>query len=982
MQEYYSQRASTPGTFLITEATLVALEAGGLKHAPGVYSQTQITAWKEIVAGVHAANSYIYCQLWAFGRQANEGDLKEDDPSLSVVGPSSIPMNNHGAPVPRALTVPEIQEYIHLYATAARNAVHEAGFDGVEIHGGNGYLIDQFLQDVSNQRQDDYGGTIERRSRFGLEVVRAVVDALGTPTKVGIRLSPWSTFSGMGMDNPIPQFTYFVEKLRREFPDLAYIHVIEPRVAGDRDDNVGAQKSHSANDFLRDIWAPKPYISAGGYSRFNAVQRTQERQNELIAFGRWFISNPDLPIRLEKDLELNPYDRGTFFLSGDTTGRGYTDYNFVHTSIDTLLSASLPEASYDSAARDPAPQCFPGTRELYIKEVMDWALSRGTHSYDHLPILWLKEPAGVGKTAVAQTCTERLKRINQPCAAVFFSIKGRSDPKRLFPSIAYQLATIHPEYYALLDAIVRRDRTLVDKSPRFQLQKLIVEPLRQLHHSGKGFLQQVPIIIDGLDECEGGRAAHCTVIDLITEVTQEAIPLVLAFFSRPEAHIEASFARVNAAKLTHAVFLPISRTTDNEIASFVRGGFRDIAQRTNLSPQPPWPADDDVDLIVRAAGGLFSYAAAILRHASLIVWCNLLRISRFTFRIICNQLSAVLQYREKSFEVEYPNQVVDHEDWNYMFPVVHDTIRHHAGGSISFFHKSFIDFLQDPSRSGDYCMHSPVMHRLLSQHLAELWREYDTQIYLPGSGSSIAIYPLSQTSPDIRTKDWSISSVPKIAEPSPLSEPHPDQFVNLVIIGEVYSWLHSMSNRLIDRGLLDIRSARSFNKGNHRLGLQLMSSRLLGNRSERVWYQRCECRTTSYEGTTLLRLLPQAFSDFDVAEYRESIRRRQEAGLIKPFYRNTFERLKAMILRHKTRGPLESGFYKMGKGEKSIIWYWEINHEKRYYQSIRSPSLDDAMRVYEREDIDHWLRNWDEAVSWKTSTEHVEQSLVFAPPPY
>ncbi|KAF5353345.1 hypothetical protein D9756_007794 [Leucocoprinus leucothites] len=332
MREYYSQRGSTPGTLLISEATLIAPKAGGLKHAPGVYSQEQITAWQNIVEGVHAAGSYIYCQLWAFGRQASERHLKDEDPTFSVVGPSPIPIKRDGAAVPRELTIPEIHEYVQLYATAARNAVHEAHFDGVEIHGANGYLVDEFLQDVSNQRQDEYGGSIERRSRFGLEVVRAVVDAVGTPKKVGIRLAPWSSFGGMGMEDPVPQFTHFVTTLKQEFPDLAYIHVIEPRVAGDRDDNVRGQKPHAANNFLRDIWAPRPYMSAGGYDRQDAIRQADERENELVAFGRTFIANPDLPIRLEKNLALTPYNRKTFYLMGDTTGEGYTDYPFSSAS--------------------------------------------------------------------------------------------------------------------------------------------------------------------------------------------------------------------------------------------------------------------------------------------------------------------------------------------------------------------------------------------------------------------------------------------------------------------------------------------------------------------------------------------------------------------------------------------------------------------------------------------------------------------------
>lgn len=217
MKEYYSQRATTPGTLLITEATFIAPQAGGQKNVPGIYSEEQIDMWKEVrlhiisdinpitdgrfmgclqvVKGVHDKGSRIFCQLWAMGRQAKEEHLKSDSPSFAVVGPSAIPKQDD-APVPHELTVPEIKQYIRLYASAARKVVHEAHFDGVEVHGANGYLIDEFLQDVSSKRQDGYGGSVERRSRFGLEVMRAVVDAVGTAERVGIRLSPWSPFGG------------------------------------------------------------------------------------------------------------------------------------------------------------------------------------------------------------------------------------------------------------------------------------------------------------------------------------------------------------------------------------------------------------------------------------------------------------------------------------------------------------------------------------------------------------------------------------------------------------------------------------------------------------------------------------------------------------------------------------------------------------------------------------------------------------------
>ncbi|KXN86852.1 putative inactive dehydrogenase EasA [Leucoagaricus sp. SymC.cos] len=291
MKEYYTQRASTPGTLIITEATIVAQKAGGMSNIPGIYNQKQVDAWRQIVDSVHETGSFIFSQLWAHGRQASEAQLKEEDPSFSLVGPFPIPIDAEDATKPHELTISEIKEYVQLYAAAARRAVHAANFDGVELHAANGYLIDQFLQDASNQRQDEYGGSVERRSRFGLEIVKAVVEAVGTAQKVGVRLSPWSPFAGMGIDDPVPQFSHFVSWLKQEFPDLAYIHVVEPRVAGDRDNETRLQRRHAANDFLRDIWFPKPYISAGGYNRQDAIRQANARENELIAFGRVFIAN-------------------------------------------------------------------------------------------------------------------------------------------------------------------------------------------------------------------------------------------------------------------------------------------------------------------------------------------------------------------------------------------------------------------------------------------------------------------------------------------------------------------------------------------------------------------------------------------------------------------------------------------------------------------------------------------------------------------
>ncbi|KAJ7471649.1 hypothetical protein B0H11DRAFT_1729777 [Mycena galericulata] len=222
---------------------------------------------------------------------------------------------------PRPLAVTEIQEYVDLYAQAARNALR-AGFDGVEIHAANGYLIDQFSQDVSNKRKDEYGGSVENRARFALEVVDAVTSAVAGD-RTGIRLSPWSRFQKMGMADPKPTFTYLVSQIKAAHLDFAYIHVVEPRIAGD-DDAIGHDSD--GNDFLRALWAPRTLISAGGYTRESALSRA-ENEGDLIAFGRRFLANPDLPVRLMKRIPLNEADRKTFFRV--ESAEGYTDYPFA-----------------------------------------------------------------------------------------------------------------------------------------------------------------------------------------------------------------------------------------------------------------------------------------------------------------------------------------------------------------------------------------------------------------------------------------------------------------------------------------------------------------------------------------------------------------------------------------------------------------------------------------------------------------------------
>ncbi|KAI5276614.1 FMN-linked oxidoreductase [Aureobasidium subglaciale] len=319
VKDYYSQRSSVPGTLIITEATPISARAGGYNNVPGIYTAAQIKAWKEIVDSVHAKGGVIYMQLWALGRTADPSALKKD--GYELCSSSDIPMSDN-SPKPRPLTEDEIQILIKDYANAAKNAIEGAGFDGVEIHGANGYLIDQFTQDTCNKREDRWGGSVENRTRFALEVTKAVVDAVGAD-KTGIRLSPWSPFQGMKMDDPIPTFTHLINGLKEH--KLAYVHLVESRIQGNAD-----VESTEKIDFAIDAWGKtSPILIAGGFrtdSAYRAADEEYADKDVVIVFGRYFISNPDLVYRVKQKIPLADYDRDTFYAA--KSEKGYTDYSF------------------------------------------------------------------------------------------------------------------------------------------------------------------------------------------------------------------------------------------------------------------------------------------------------------------------------------------------------------------------------------------------------------------------------------------------------------------------------------------------------------------------------------------------------------------------------------------------------------------------------------------------------------------------------
>jgi N-ethylmaleimide reductase len=323
--EYYRQRA-TPGGLIIAEATPVMATGHGNPGVPGIYTEQQIKGWRAVVDAVHAKGGLIFLQLWHVGRVSHSslqpGGVLPVAPSAVPIGGGMKAMTASGPPVPyetpRALETEEIAGVVESFRQGARNAM-EAGFDGVEIHGANGYLIEQFLQSHTNLRTDQYGGSIANRARFLMEVTQAVIEVWGA-NRVGVRLTPYGIANGSGEADPMPLYTHVVQSLQPF--GLAYLHFIEPRSSGAGRAEVNHQNVPSAMELFRPIWKGI-LMTAGGFTGETANAAIASGLADAIAFGRIFISNPDLPRRLARGFPLTPYNRATFY-GGEEIG--YTDY--------------------------------------------------------------------------------------------------------------------------------------------------------------------------------------------------------------------------------------------------------------------------------------------------------------------------------------------------------------------------------------------------------------------------------------------------------------------------------------------------------------------------------------------------------------------------------------------------------------------------------------------------------------------------------
>ena len=323
--KYYAQRASAG--LIISEATQISQQGQGYPATPGIHSPEQVAGWKLVTKAVHEKGGKIFLQLWHVGRISHSSHQPH---GALPVAPSAITPTGKvftadwkqaDYETPRALEINEIASIIEDYRKACINA-KEAGFDGVEVHGANGYLLDQFLQDGSNTRTDEYGGTIENRAKFLLQVVDVAVGVWGKG-RVGVRLSPYGTFNDMSDSNPEALFGYVLEQLNQR--SIAYVHMIEPRATSAGGNDAVASDAPCTSELFRTKFSGA-FISAGGYTPESAKDAVASGTVDAVAFGRIYIANPDLPERIKAGAALNPYNRASFYGGAE---KGYTDYPFL-----------------------------------------------------------------------------------------------------------------------------------------------------------------------------------------------------------------------------------------------------------------------------------------------------------------------------------------------------------------------------------------------------------------------------------------------------------------------------------------------------------------------------------------------------------------------------------------------------------------------------------------------------------------------------
>lgn len=721
----------------------------------------------------------------------------------------------------------------------------------------------------------------------------------------------------------------------------------------------------------------------------------------------------------------------------------------IRAGIEILLEASAPEAAVDSEERQYAPSCFPGTREQYIEDITSWATGP---TDEHSPsIYWMRGPAGVGKSAIAQTCAQKVKHVDQLGAAYFFTVGKHNDSARFFTTIAYQLSTIFPGYREILDDKVRRDRTLVKKTLASQFRSLITEPLRDSQSRGLKIPRRA-IFIDGLDECQDQDKQREIIEIIASSVHDPCTPFRWAIFSRPEPQIVSAFTQASISPLCRVVWLPISREIDGEIELYLKGGFENILRRRNISLSSPWPADGVIRTLVEASDGLFAYPAAVLRfidrYPSLrlqeplqeilsvitegksrsrspsspfaeldafyllimrripehifptvqlflldivssgsrgnfgALMNNRLGLSETEFRGIYNHLHAVLVFEDPPKPLLFDRSIdvsrsFYEQNLSTDYNPIHYNRPHEAGGMSWFHHKSFYDFLVDPSRSASFCPSAAAIRELQFERYVQTQQEY--------AGSFVICN--SRMFPDLNVESFSYQLITGLAlapnfhsSSTSLAWSQGNEYIDSFIKTWVFTqtsvdlshngqplveFLEQVSQPLL-RKLADLDYRKYLLAELEVTGQGYWQGHsILGTRGD----------VRIIPGTMLSCLGPSKFKTFNsiaflkvsIAHFPslvrflmrlQAVKQLEKLGVIKAYHPklpSSLASIRASISRQSRQGQPITGQYKLGHGDKAIYWYWEFDTERQYFHQFDTLNFMEAVEFYQAEKFNFWM---------------------------
>ncbi|KAF9445802.1 hypothetical protein P691DRAFT_734370 [Macrolepiota fuliginosa MF-IS2] len=680
------------------------------------------------------------------------------------------------------------------------------------------------------------------------------------------------------------------------------------------------------------------------------------------------------------------------------------------TGIDILQEASNHDAVHDSFARDYAPRCYPGTREQHIEDIVHWAIP-SFGAGDPLPLLWMKGLAGVGKSAIAQTCAERLKALGTLGASFFFSINEQDQATEFIPTIVYQLSIEFPDYGDLIEQRILHHEAILDETMATQFEALIIEPLQELERTGKGIEQRIAIIVDGLDECNS-TDAQCKIIELVADAARGgATPLCWAFFSRPEPHIEASFTRAGVAQVTCTTLLPISHDANSDIGLYLRSGFENILRCRNIPAEPQWPSDNDIQTLVKASNGSFAYAATALRivaqpgsaekaldvvcsttkldHtdsspfaeldafymmimqrippeelANTLLLCRRLCMSRsyagrclYGVRLWSNKLAlSEIEFWAACNQLNAVLHVHDHND-SFDFTQFGDTRRPFQRADRTTIEKPRW-YIRNKLGGSVYFYHKSFYDFLVDPKRSGSFCIQSSPVLNAFYKHCVDRLPKYEESYSFGELELTLApNVPDSA--SSLSWPYTNEFVNSLLKALVYDWTFMTCFSFGHVPDIEIQSLQRFSHADFRKFQENRTMLYAGHGGWLAsvrWGWCADVKVISR--TQLFRVPPVEFRNIDVAEFKAGVKRWEKCGIIQPYYPNFTSWFKSFFPRN-SQDKVISGLYRMGHGPKSVFWYWEINFEEEYYQDYVAADLAEGERIYREERFDLWpKKSW------------------------